>query len=178
MEGPLEIRPSPSSFARRSPADVEGLLSQAGGRAGEPWQVPTGDGGRIAVRLEAADGELRAVHIEADGGAGAAGEAMLLAARLAERLHWKVVDASGTALDPVRLRRRLQGRSAAMRSLLTVLGGVMAVVFGFAWAVERGLAPGSLLLALLGLLLYAAMRTWGWLEHRLGQSCRGSGGAK
>jgi hypothetical protein len=175
MGGPLEIRPSATSFASRSPAEVEELLSQAGGRPGTPWQVPTGDGGRLAVRLEARAGELVAVHIEPEGGPGTAREALALATRLAERLHWNVVDGAGVAWDGARLR----GGNPALRSLLTVLGGVMAVVFGFAWAAQRGLAPAWLILALLGLLLYAAMRTWSWLERRLGGDRRppGPGGA-
>jgi len=43
----------------------------------------------------------------------------------------------------------------------------MAAASGFLWGTHRGMAPAWLMLALLGLLLYAAMRTWGWLERRL-----------
>lgn len=167
MGAALEIRPAPASFAPRSPADVEEPLSQAGGRPGDPWRVPTGDGGEVSVRLETAEGELRALYLEVEGGAGAEREALALAVRLAERLNWEVVDISGRAWDPRQLQRQLGGGADRLRTLLTILGGVMAVVFGFAWATERGLAPAWLMLALLGLLLYAAMRTWSWLDKRL-----------
>lgn len=177
MAGPIQIRPGPASFARRTPADVREPLSQAGGREGDPWQVPTGDGGRISVRSEIAGDELQALELQAEGGAGTEREAMELAARLAERLNWQVVDPSGRPWGPHELRRRLRGGTDRLRSLLTVLGGVMAVVFGFSWAVERGLAPASLMFALLGLLLYAAMRTWGWLAKKLG-SARGDAGRR
>lgn len=177
MGVPLEVRPAPASFAPRTAADVEEPLSQAGGRSGDPWRVPTGDGGLVAVRLETAEGELRALHLQAEGGPGTEREALALAVRLAERLHWQVVDASGRAWDPRQVQQRLGGGADRLRTLLTILGGVMAVVFGFAWATERGLAPSWLILALLGLLLYAAMRAWSWLDRRLGAGRRsGSGG--
>jgi hypothetical protein len=167
MRGDFEIRPGPASFASRRPGEVEELLSQAGGRPGERWQVPAGDGGRLVVRLEVEAGELRAVHVSPEGGPSAEREALALAVRLAERLRWNAIDGAGVAWDAARLKRRLQGRGAALRSALAAVGGLMAVVCGFLWAAQRGLAPAWLRLALLGLLLYAAMRTWGWLERRL-----------
>jgi hypothetical protein len=119
-----------------------------------------------------AAGELVAVHIEPEGGPATGREALALAAQLAERLHWNVVDAAGVARDAAGLRRRLRGRRDGLRSVLTAFGGLMAIVFGFAWATQRGWAPVWLMLALLGLLLYAAMRVWGWLERRLGGAAR------